>query len=141
MLACMLTQLCLTLCDPMDCSPPGSSVHGISPARILEWVAVSSSRGSSNPGIEPESPALAGRFFTAEPPGKLGGDAYFLVLSFVGRFSGRCRRSAVACCVGEGGGGKWLFPEPGDRAAGWVCAVSTRHIGPCLLHLPGRQRS
>ena len=40
-------QLCLTLCDPMDCSPPGFSVHGIFPGRMLEWIAVSSSRGSS----------------------------------------------------------------------------------------------
>ena len=40
-------QLCLTLCDPMDCSPPGSSVHGVLQARILEWVAKPSSRGSS----------------------------------------------------------------------------------------------
>ena len=48
-IACMYTQLCLTLCDPMDCSLPGSSVHGIIPARILEWVAISSSRGSSQP--------------------------------------------------------------------------------------------
>ena len=42
-------QSCPTLCDPMDCSPPGSSVHGISQARILEWVAVPSSSGSSRP--------------------------------------------------------------------------------------------
>ena len=42
-------QFCLTLCDPMDCSLPGSSVHGILQARILEWVAISSSRGSSWP--------------------------------------------------------------------------------------------
>ena len=40
-------QLCLTLCNPMDCSPPGSSVHGILLARILQWVVMSSSRGSS----------------------------------------------------------------------------------------------
>ena len=45
--ACSVTQLCLTLCDPMDCSPPGSPVHGIFQARILEWVSVSFSRGSS----------------------------------------------------------------------------------------------
>ena len=51
-------------CDPMDCSPPGSSVPGILEARILEWVAISFSRGSSDSGIEPRSPALAGRFFT-----------------------------------------------------------------------------
>ena len=42
-----LLQLCLTLCDPMDCSLPGSSVHGILQARILEWITVPSSRGSS----------------------------------------------------------------------------------------------
>ena len=45
--ACSVTQLCLTLCDPVDCSPPGSSVHGILQARVLEWVAMPSSRGSS----------------------------------------------------------------------------------------------
>ena len=58
----------------MDCSLPGSSVHGISQARILEQVAISSFRGDlPNPGIEPMSlapPALAGGFFTTEPPGK-----------------------------------------------------------------------
>ena len=43
----LVTRLCLTLCDSVDCSPPGSSVHGILQARILEWVAIPSSRGSS----------------------------------------------------------------------------------------------
>ena len=47
--ACLVAQLCPTLCNPMTCSPPGSSVHGISQARILEWVAISFSRGSSPP--------------------------------------------------------------------------------------------
>ena len=51
-------NLCPTLCDPMNFSPPSSSVHGIFLARILEWVAISSSRGSFNPGIELTSPAL-----------------------------------------------------------------------------------
>ena len=60
-------QLCPTLCDPMDCSPPSSSAHGISQARILEWVAISSSKGSSRL----MSPALAGRFISTVPPGKL----------------------------------------------------------------------
>jgi len=58
-------QSCLTLCDPLDCGPPGSSVHGIQ-ARILEWVAISFSRGSSQPAVKPTSlasPALAGGFF------------------------------------------------------------------------------
>ena len=50
-------QSCPTLCNPMDCSPPGSSVHGILQARILESVAMPSSRGSPYPGIEPASTA------------------------------------------------------------------------------------
>ena len=57
-------------CNPWDDSPPGSSVHGISQARILEWVAVSSSGDLPNPRMKPtssSSPALAGRFFTPEP--------------------------------------------------------------------------
>ena len=57
--------------DPMNCSSPGFSVHGISQARVLEWVAIASSKGSSQPGIKPASPvipALAGRFFTTVPP-------------------------------------------------------------------------
>ena len=47
--ACLVTQPCLTLRNPMDCSPPGSSLHGILQARILEWVAMLCSRGSSQP--------------------------------------------------------------------------------------------
>ena len=43
----LVAQMCPTLCDPMDCSPPGSSVHGIFQARIMEWVSISSPRGSS----------------------------------------------------------------------------------------------
>ena len=49
MCACSVTQLCLTLCNPMDYSPLGASVHGIFQARIREWVAISYSRGSSSP--------------------------------------------------------------------------------------------
>ena len=45
----LVAQLCLPLCDPMDYSPPGSSVHGIFQARTLEWVAISFSRGASQP--------------------------------------------------------------------------------------------
>ena len=46
---CLVAHLCLTFCSSMDCSPPGSSIHGISQARILEWVAILYSRGSSWP--------------------------------------------------------------------------------------------
>ena len=60
-------QLCPTLFDLMDCSLPGSSVHGVLQARVLEWVAIFSSRDLPNPRIKPTpliSPALAGAFFT-----------------------------------------------------------------------------
>ena len=66
-----MTKSHMTLCNPMDHSPPGSSVHGIFQVRILEWVAIFFSRESSETGIEPISPALVGGFFTTEPPGKL----------------------------------------------------------------------
>ena len=58
------------LCDPMDSSPPGSSVHGLLQARILEWVAIPTPGNLPDPGIEPVSPALAGGFFTTGPPGE-----------------------------------------------------------------------
>ena len=64
---CLVAQLCPTLCNPLDCSPPGSSFHGISQARILEWVVISSSRGSSRHRNQtPISCAscIAGKFLT-----------------------------------------------------------------------------
>ena len=78
---CMLSQV--WLCNSMDVQPPGSSVHGILQARILEWVATPTGRKSiwlqepppgdlPDLGIEPASPALAGRFFTTAQPGKPG---------------------------------------------------------------------
>ena len=68
-LACMLS---LSTCwDPMDYSLSDSTVHEIFQARILEGIAISSSRGSSLSGIKPASPALAGMFLITEPPGKL----------------------------------------------------------------------
>ena len=56
--------------DPMDCSPPGSSVHEISQARILEWVAFPSPGDLPDPGIKHKPSALAGRLFTVHQPGK-----------------------------------------------------------------------
>ena len=70
MCVCVFAQSSLIPCDPMDCSLSGSYVHGIFPARILECVAISFSRGSSHPGIELASPVLASEFFTTEPSRK-----------------------------------------------------------------------
>ena len=60
----LVTQSCPTLCNPMDCSPPGSSDHGIFQARILEWVAMPTSRGSCRPRDQTWVSCTAGRFFT-----------------------------------------------------------------------------
>ena len=93
-------QSCLTLCDPMDCSPPGSSVHGIFQARTLEWVAISSSQGSSqpNPGIRRVTPVSLAvevdSLFTTEPSGKscLGASLFYIFYPYVliVPFSRRC---------------------------------------------------
>ena len=63
-LLCLVTQSCLTLCDPMDCSLPGSSIPGILQARILKWIAMPSSSGSSQPRDRTQVFYIAGRFFT-----------------------------------------------------------------------------
>ena len=65
---CEVSQSCPTLCNLVDCTVPGFYVHGIFQARVLEWVAISGDL--PDPGIEPESAALAGGFFTTEPPGQ-----------------------------------------------------------------------
>ena len=62
-----VAQLCLTLCGPVDCSLPGSSIRGILQARILEWVAISFSRDLPDPGIEPGSPAFQADTLPSEP--------------------------------------------------------------------------
>ena len=62
--ACLVTQSCPTLCDPMDYSLPGSCVHRILQARILKWVAISVSRESSQPRDQTQVSHIAGRRFT-----------------------------------------------------------------------------
>ena len=67
---CLIAKSFLILCNPMDCSSPGPSVRGTCQARILEWVAISFSRRSSQPRDQIHISCLAGRFFTTTPPGK-----------------------------------------------------------------------
>ena len=72
----LVSQSCLTVCDPMDWGSPSASVHGILQARILEWVAISFSRKEMdlpNPGIKPRTPALQADSLLLKPPGKLPG--------------------------------------------------------------------
>ena len=79
-----------TVCNPTDCSPPGFSVHGFLQARILEWVAMPSSRGSSQPRIEPRSPALQADSLKSEPPGnpKKTNISHSILNSALGDFQG-----------------------------------------------------
>ena len=65
------SYIAYTLCDPMDCSPPGSSVHGILQTRILEWIAIPFSRGSSQPRDRTQVSCLQANSLPSEPPGTL----------------------------------------------------------------------
>ena len=66
----LVAQSSPTFCDPVDCSPPGSSVHGILQERILEWTAIPFSRGSSQPRDQTQVSCIAGRLFTIWATGK-----------------------------------------------------------------------
>ena len=99
-----LLQSCLTLCDPVDCSPPGSSVHGILQRRIIEWVACPPPGDLPNPGIEPASlmsRALTGWFFTTGANWEAlflrgGGCSSKCILNFVLWQS--CKRVSLSHC-------------------------------------------
>ena len=66
----LVVQLCPTLCDPVDCSLPGSSVHGIVQIRILEWIACPSPGDLHDPGLKAGSPTVQADALSSEPPGK-----------------------------------------------------------------------
>ena len=87
-----VAQSCPSLCDPMDCGPSGSSIHGIFQARIVKWVAISLSRDLPNAGIEPKSlmsPALSGEFFTTSTTWEAQSNSYANIYSicFLGLLS------------------------------------------------------
>ena len=79
----LITQSCPTLCHPMDCSPPGSSVHGNLQARVVEWVAIPFSRDLPNAGTEPRSPALRADSSLSEPTGKPQESVFSLLMAKV----------------------------------------------------------
>ena len=95
----------MTLVDPMDCSPPDSSVHGILQSRILEWVAILFSRGSSQPRDWTEVSTIAGRFFT-DWATREAYIALAMVLSLILQFSS----VQLLSCV-------WLFATHGPQHA------------------------
>ena len=78
----LVTYSCLTLCNPMDCSPPGYCVHEVYQARILEWLPPPSLGYLPNPGIEPESPTLEADALTSEPQDNCFTVLYFFTVRF-----------------------------------------------------------
>ena len=82
-----VAQSCPTLCDPMDCSLPVASVYGIFQARILEWIATSSSKESSWPRNGTRVSCITSGFFTTEPPGRPAESFFFDVDHVLSRFS------------------------------------------------------
>ena len=89
-----VTLSCLTLCDPINCSPPGFSVHGILQARILEWIAMASSRGSSQPRDWAWVSSIVGRlFYHLSHRAHVGTTEYLLMVS--GEF---VISSFLSCC-------------------------------------------
>ena len=77
----LVAQLCPTLCSPMDCSLPGSSVHGTLQARILEWIAITFAKDLPNPGNEPGYSTLLADSLLSEPTAKpFDPDSYYKIL-------------------------------------------------------------
>ena len=97
-----LLYLCLTLCDPMDCSPPGFSIHRILQARILEWVAIPFSRRSSWFRDRTQVSCTAGRSLPSEPPEEnwAGVDCHALLQGLFPWLRDKTHISCGSCIVG-----------------------------------------
>ena len=126
-------QWCLTLCNPMDCSLSGSSVHGILQASILEWVAMPSSRGSFRPRDQiliSMSPALAGGFFTIsatwDDVQNSGKNCYWLIINIKNTIQEHLNARDAQ------GKGKWGVGEMGV----WAEEAWSVHALPCPLQAP-----
>ena len=145
-----VAQSCLTLRYPMDCSLPGSSIHGIFQARVLEWVAISFSRGFSHPAIEPRSPELQPDTLLSELPGKpLDGLILKLKLQYFGHLMWRADTwKRPWCCEKLKAGGEGDFRGWDGWMASltqwiWVWANSGRlwwTEKPGMLQFMGLQR-
>ena len=139
----LVTQLYSILCDPMDCSLPGSSVHGILHARILEWVAIPFSRGSSWPRDWTQVFQTAGRFSTiwANGTNKNNTTAKFSTIDLQNLkilitanadevFPGGSDGKESACIAGDPGSIPGLGKSPGERK-GYPCQCSDKDVGRC----------
>ena len=117
-------------CNSMDCSPPGSSVQGISQARISELVTISFSEDLPHSGIEPVSPALAGGVFTTEPPGKPSdmGSRFQIqgqAVMWGSPYAGMARAAWIYCPEFITEGESWVTPGTGWwDSLSWVKGMS-----------------
>ena len=93
-----LVQPCLALCDPMDCSLPGSSVHGILQARVLEWVAIPSFRGSFPSRDQPASPLCPASQADSSAPSHRGSPKYCMDSLKCGNFKKSASREQKSSC-------------------------------------------
>ena len=121
-----------TLCDPLNCSPPDSSAHGILQARILEWAAFSFSRASSPPRDWTLVSCIAGRFLTAEPPGKpyIAGASIPTLSSLVGQPRlPQAHRQAEPHSL-------WSLNRPRNRASGRFVTSALACQGAAASHHP-----
>ena len=91
----LVAKVVYNSCDPMDCSQPDSSVHGISQARILEWLTISFSRESSNSGIEPRPPKLQVDYLSTEPSRKF---SYSYIYVYIYIYNCKCIFTTVQKC-------------------------------------------
>ena len=139
-----VAQSCPTLCDPMDCSLSGSTVHGIFQARVLEWIAISFSRGSSQPRNRTRVSRIAGRRFTVWASGPLLTEGRMKSTIFILG----CHGSELGTVLKDGEDGCWslphlfpwfpVFPQLSHRVASpWVqlspVLLTTSH---CCVNLP-----
>ena len=147
--ACVLS--CVCLCDPMDHNLPGSSVHGIVQARILEWLAISSSRVSSWPRDQIHGACITGGFFTSEPPGKPHRHVLLLLLllshlscpTLCNPLDGSPPGSTVPGILQERHWNGLRFPSPVHESEKWKwsCSVMSKSLPTRLLRpwdFPGK---
>ena len=137
-----VTQSCLTLCDPIDCSRPGSSVHGILQATILVWVPFPSPGDHPDSGIEPRCLALEVDSLPSESPGKRLNKAMFHVkLKHCTVFLKHVKSWTPHYCICRGSSEQWLgqqvYLTPRQQ---WALGTQEAELSPVVLPTRGRSK-
>ena len=133
-----VAQLCPTLCNPVDCSLPGSSIHGILQARILEWVAISFSRGSSQPRDQTQVSCIAGRHFTLWATREAQEWATLPTLSFTSNWNeAECSLVSLSLLILDRKNPQQLVPHDLYGHELWGCYLKRKLEAPCRTCLEG----